>query len=277
MSVMITLAAREFRAGIRNRWVLAATVLLALLALVLVLLGDAPSGTLGADPIAVSVVSLASLSIYLLPLIALTLSFDAIVGEAESGTLMLLLSYPIRRWQVLFGKFLGHLAILAFATVVGYGLALVFLISSHDAPPSSEGLIAFGVLIGSSVILGAAFIAVGYVISCFASERTGAAGLALGTWLIFVVIYDIILLGLLVADQGQMIDGGVITMLIALNPADAYRILNMTFIDLVSNFSGMAGIANSTGLDPGFLILIQAGWIALPLFLAALILQRREI
>ena len=33
------------------------------------------------------------------------------------------LSYPVARWQVMLGKFAGHLAILGFATVVGYGVA----------------------------------------------------------------------------------------------------------------------------------------------------------
>ena len=42
------------------------------------------------------VVSLSSLTIFLVPLIALLLSHDAIVGEAERGTLLLLLSYPVR-------------------------------------------------------------------------------------------------------------------------------------------------------------------------------------
>ena len=43
-----------------------------------------------------------------MPLIALLLSYDAIVGEVERGTMMLLLTYPVARWQVVLGKFLGH-------------------------------------------------------------------------------------------------------------------------------------------------------------------------
>ena len=58
-----------------------------------------------------------------MPLIALLLGFDAIVGETERGTMMLLLTYPLSRKQLVLGKFLGHAAILAFATVLGYGLA----------------------------------------------------------------------------------------------------------------------------------------------------------
>ena len=68
-------------------------------------------------------VSLSSLSIFLVPLIAMLLAYDAIVGEADRGTLALLLSYPVARWQVMAGKFAGHLVILALATGAGYGFA----------------------------------------------------------------------------------------------------------------------------------------------------------
>ena len=71
------------------------------------------------SPLTVTVVSLSSLTIFLLPLIALLLSYDAIVGEHERGTLALLLAYPVARWQVIVGKFLGHVTILALATVAG--------------------------------------------------------------------------------------------------------------------------------------------------------------
>ena len=102
------IAMQEIRVGLRNRWVLATTLLLAALALSLVLLGSAPTGTVKADPLAVVIVSLSSLTIFLVPLIALLLSFDAIVGEHERGTLMLLLAYPVARWQVVVGKVLGQ-------------------------------------------------------------------------------------------------------------------------------------------------------------------------
>ena len=123
MHTVLTLAGKEVREGLRNRWVLATTLLLAALALTLALLGSAPTGTVGASRLDVVTVSLASLTIFLVPLIALLLSHDAIAGEAERGTLLLLLAYPVGRGAVILGKFLGQLAILAFATLCGYGAA----------------------------------------------------------------------------------------------------------------------------------------------------------
>ena len=63
-------------------------------------------------------------------------------------------------------------------------------------------------MIGSSVLLGAAFIAVGYLVSALVRDRGTAGGIAVGIWLVFVLIYDMALLGLLVVDQGQTVSGG---------------------------------------------------------------------
>lgn len=108
MKNILILATKEIQESLRNRWVLSATLLLAALALTLTFLGSAPTGNVGVRPLDVVVVSLSSLSIFLLPLIALLISHDAIVGEIERGTLLLLLSYPVGRWQVLLGKFVGR-------------------------------------------------------------------------------------------------------------------------------------------------------------------------
>ena len=97
MKGVLLVAGKELREGVRNRWVVAATLLLATLALTLTFLGAAPAGRVGAGALEVVVVSLSSLSIFLLPLIALLISHDAIVGEMERGTMLLLLSYPVAR------------------------------------------------------------------------------------------------------------------------------------------------------------------------------------
>jgi ABC-2 family transporter len=80
------IAGKELRDGMRNRWVLATTALMAALALTLAFLGTAPTGTVKASGLVVTIVSLSSLTIFLVPLIALLLSYDAIVGEADRGT-----------------------------------------------------------------------------------------------------------------------------------------------------------------------------------------------
>ncbi len=276
MRNILIVARKEIQEGLRNRWVLATTLLLAGLALSLTFLGSAPTGTVGVRALDVVIVSLSSLTIFLLPLIALLISHDAIVGEMERGTMLLLLSYPVGRWQVMLGKFVGHLAILAFATLLGYGAAAGALVITGEAI-DAESWKAFASMIGSSILLGAAFIAVGYLVSAMVRERGTAAGIAIGIWLLFVLIYDMALLGLLVVDQGQSLSGGLLNALLLLNPADAYRLFNLTSSGNISAFSGMAGVAQNASLSPFTLLAALAAWALVPLGLATLAFSRREL
>jgi Cu-processing system permease protein len=275
MRPIAIIAAKEMRDGLRNRWLIATTALLAALALTLAFMGSAPTGTVKVSALNVTIVSLSSLSIFLVPLIALLLSYDAIVGEAERGTLSLLLAYPVRRWQVLIGKFAGHLAILALATVVGYGVAGVALAFVTGGDP--QAFEAFGLMVASSAMLGGVFIAIGYFISALVRDRGAAGGIAIGVWLFFVLIYDMGLLGALAADQGKTITAGAVNLMLLLNPADVYRVLNLTASQDVGGYAGVAGLGAHAGLPPGLLIGTLILWIVAPLAGAVAAFSRRPV
>jgi Cu-processing system permease protein len=270
------ICAQEILLGIRNRWVLATTLLLAALSLSLVLLDSAPTGQVGVGALDVVSVSLTSLSIFLVPLIALLIAHDAIVGEAERGTLPLLLSYPVRRWQVMFGKFSGHVLILLFATIIGYGAAAVALaLTGTDL--LRQSLLAFVTMVGSSVLLGAVFLALAYLISALAPDRGTAAGASIGVWLLLVLIYDMALLGILVIDQGKTITTRILNLLLLLNPTDAYRLFNLTRSANVSQFAGMTGLAQNIVWSQSTLLAVLVLWIIVPLALATTVFTRRPV
>jgi len=274
MTNIFIIARKEIQEGLRNRWVLATTLLLAALALTLSFLGSAPTGNVGVNRLDVIIVSLSSLTIFLVPLIALLLSHDAVVGEAERGTMLLLLSYPVGRSEVIFGKFLGHLAILAFATFCGYGAAALAMIATN-AEVGTQSWIAFGSMVGYSVLLGAIFLAIGYLTSTLASERSTAGGIAIGIWLFFVLIYDMALLGGLVAAQGHTVPPLLLDLLLVANPTDAYRLLNLG-TGSAGALSGLAGVAENSRLSPPVLTIALLAWTIVPLVVANLIFSRRE-
>ena len=275
MRALWILAAKEVRDGLRNRWVAATILALAALALLLALLGAAPTGGVKASALSVTVVSLSSLSVYLIPLIALMLAYDAIVGELERGTLLLLLSYPVARWQVVLGKFLGHVAILAIAIVIGYGGAAVAvgLLAGADR----EGWLAMSALCGSSVLLGAVFVALGYCLSALCEERAKAAGFAIGLWLVVVVFYDLGLLGLLLLDDQHAIGESLFAGLLLANPTDAYRIFNMTLFEGVSRMGGFAELGAAAVPGAGVPLAVLGGWLLAPLVAAVALVGRKEM
>jgi Cu-processing system permease protein len=276
MSSIWIIARREILVGLRNRWVLATTLLLAALALSLTFLGSAPTGRVGVGALDVVIVSLSSLTIFLVPLMALLISHDAIVGEVERGTMALLLSYPVGRRQLVLGKFLGHVLILLFATVVGYGAAAVVL-ALTGVDILMQSIVSFAVMVGSSVLLGAVFVAIGYLISATVSDRGTAAAIAIGVWLLLALIYDMALLGVLVVDQGRTITANMLDALLLFNPTDVYRLFNLSGFANVGQFSGMAGLASRTAFSQSALLVALGLWTAIPLALAIAIFARREI
>ncbi|MFP7570089.1 ABC transporter permease [Marivita sp. S2033] len=240
---ILATAATEIHIARRNRWVLIAVVLMVLFSLVLSAAGSAPTGALGADRLSVIAASLTSLSVYLVPLVALLMSFDAIAGEVERGTLPLLLTYPVARWEVLAGKLLAHTSILVVAIVAGYGAAAAVAITFD--PEAVSGLGALWRLTWTSTLLGATFIGIGYALSSRAKRVSGAAGLAIGLWLGLVVLYDLGLLAAVVADDGGYFTRRVFPAALLVNPADAFRLFNLTAAQATAAASGVGGAANA--------------------------------
>jgi len=269
------MALAEIQEGIRNRWVIASILLLTVLAVSLTLLGSTPVGITKASLLSVTMVSLTSLSIYLIPLIALMLAFDTIVGEYERGTLLLLLTYPVRRWQIIIGKFLGHLSILAIAILLGYGIVALYF--AFDGVGTGQEWQDYFLMMGSSLLLGAIFIALGYLVSVVVQQRSTATGISLGLWLFIVVFYDLILLGMLLADKSHVIQSKLLAVLILFNPADVYRLFNLTGSELATLVSGMSGVAQTDLLAPLTLIMTLLLWLLVPLMLSIYIFQKKEI
>jgi Cu-processing system permease protein len=117
----------------------------------------------------------------------------------------------------------------------------------------------------------------GYLISVFVRERATAAGAAIGVWLVGVVLYDLGLLGLLLADKEQAISQNLFASMIVANPTDAYRIFNLTGLDSIKQLAGMSDIGAGAAINPALLLIVMAAWLLLPLFLTILQFRRREL
>lgn len=263
----------EFAIALRNRWLSIAVVMMVLFSLVLAIAGSAPSGAVGADRLSVTVASLTSLSVYLVPLMALIISFDAIAGEVERGTLPLYLAYPVSRGELLIGKLAAQLVLIIVAVCLGYGAAalVAFWFSGWGA---MEGLAALGRLVWTSVLLGAVFLSLGQMLSGLSRRPSAAAGLAIALWLVTVVLYDLGLLAAIVADDGGVFTTQIFPWLLVANPADALRIYNLAASDAVGAASGLAGAAQSIALwKPLASLLI---WVVLAAGLARIAFERVE-
>lgn len=274
MNAVWSMARKEFSDGLRNRWLLAISVLFAVLAIGIAWLGAAASGQLGFTSVPATIASLASLATFLMPLIALLLAYDAIVGEDESGTLLLLLTYPMGRGQILLGKFVGHGLILALATLIGFGCAMLAIAVLVDNVELSLLLWAFGRFMASSTLLGWGFLGLAYVLSSASAEKSTAAGLALGVWFFFVLVFDLALLALLVLSEGQF-NPKVLPWLLLLNPADIYRLINLSGFEPGAGNTGVLTLGSDLPMPGSMLWLCLSLWVAVPLGSAWLLFRRR--
>jgi Cu-processing system permease protein len=264
LSLILTIAAKEARDRVRNRWVLVVASVFTLFALVIAYFGSAGQGAVGVRSIEVTLASLVSLVIYLIPLIALILGFDTVVGERERGSLNLLLSMPVTRGEVLLGKYLGLAAALTGSTVAGFGLAGIVMASELE--PSALG--PYMAFLASSVLLGLAFLSLSVLISTYATDRARASGIAIGVWLFFVLVFDLLLLGGLVVAGGGVL-GELVPYLLLLNPADIFRILNIASFDEVRTLYGLATVFPDALDSPVLLTSLLIIWIVAPVALAS--------
>lgn len=269
---ILTVAHQEIRIGLRNRWILLAVIILSAFSLALALLGSAPAGTLDVSRMTITVASLSSLSVYLVPLIALLLAFDAVAGEIERGSLLLIFSSPIKRSEFLIGKAIGHLCVLLLALTLGYGSTAVLLAITGSGDFS--GLVDFARLIGTSAILGLAFLALGYIVSCLVRQVTTAAAMAIGIWLVLIVLYDLALLGALVTDSDGFFASSVFPYALLANPADAFRLFNLSALDANAMVGGMAGVADSLPFPPIAALLSILVFVGVAMSGAILLLKR---
>lgn len=271
---ILAIARLELKLGIRNRWVILSVLILTLFAGILALVGSAPTGTVGVDRLTVTAASLATLSVYLVPLIALLLAFDTVAGEIDRGTLQLVLACPVSRFEILAGKFVGHLAVLSIAVVVGYGVSGAAVAFTSDGGFAGLGVLVR--LIATSILLGAVFLAIGYLASALVRQTGTAAALAVGVWLVAVVLYDLGLLAIVVVEREGVFATTLFPWLLVASPGDAFRLFNLAMLGAAKTLTGMAGIAEALPFPPGVALASLIAWLVAAFAAAWFVFRRIE-
>ncbi|WP_298444838.1 ABC transporter permease subunit [uncultured Ferrimonas sp.] len=265
---MLIIAQKEFADGWRQRWLLCAAVIFALLSLAVTFFGSAVNGQLVVPELAPAISALATLAAFVIPLIALLLGHDSVVGEQEGGTLLLLLSYPISRNQLLLGKFVGQGAILATTCVLGFGTtALMMMLFSAVAWPLL--IAAFALFIVSATLLSWLFLLFSYLISLSVSSKGRALAAGLLLWFLLVLLYDLALLAMIVAGGEALW----LKVLILANPVDLFRLTNLLYV----GHDSMVGVLNIVTTSSVSVMMLLAGlllWLALALLANLVRFQR---
>jgi ABC-2 type transport system permease protein len=129
---------------------------------------------------------------FLVPLMAIGLGFDSVNGEYNRRTLSRILSQPIYRDALLFGKFIAGLMTLAISLitlwllVVGLGLVLVGI------PPGAEEIGRSFLLLVVTIIYSGVWLALAMLFSILFRSAATAALVTLGLWLLISFIWPVL-------------------------------------------------------------------------------------
>ncbi|MDX2063546.1 MAG: ABC transporter permease subunit [Bacteroidia bacterium] len=239
---------------LRSRVVLAYTVCLFAITTALFALESDPSKAL---------VSLSQVVLNVVPLVCLL--FTAIQYYNSLEFTELLVVQPLRRRTILLGQLLAQWVAVSFAYLVGVVLPLsVFSPGANSVMLSASG-----------VLLGAIGVSLGFLIALANRDKARGIGVAILLWLVFVVVYDGLLLLALLLLADYPIEPWVVP-LASLNPIDLARIQVMLRIDLAAMlgytgavykqfFGSLGGLLYTFGLL--LVWLVWPAWVALRLFL----------
>ena len=124
---------------------------------------------------------------YILSLIALIFTFDAISSEREHGTLRLTLANAIPRHTVLIGKFLGALISTTIPFMLAALVNLLILSSASVVHLNTQAWGRIGIIFCIALLYTCLFLALGLLISARVQRSAVSLVILLLTWVTFVV------------------------------------------------------------------------------------------
>ena len=130
--------------------------------------------------------------VFLVPLIAISLAFDAINGEFSRRTLSRVLAQPIFRDALLMGKFLAGLLTLALVFTAIWLLIFGLGIVGLGVPPGGEEVARSLWFLVATIFFGGIWLSLAMVFSVVFRQSATAAMASIAVWLFFTVFWNII-------------------------------------------------------------------------------------
>jgi Cu-processing system permease protein len=270
LRLLWTIAQRELREALRNKWLWFYALAFAALALALSRAGVAAAGYGGLGGFGRTAASLINAMLLFVPLMGLSVGAHALAGDRERGTLLYLLAQPVSRAEVFWGKALGAALGLVAALALGFGLAGLALAAGSGGEAG-----AYLALAAFTGLLALVSLGMGLVVSTLTRRAATAGGAALLLWLSLVFLGDLGLAGATLALRPA--PAGLLGWLVV-NPLQAYKLgaiysLRAT-LDTLGAVGQYAVYRYGAGL-PWLLLAVLAGWCLTSFGAAFLIFNRR--
>lgn len=239
---------------LRSRVVVAYTLFLVAITTALFALESDPNKAL---------VSLSQVVLNVVPLVCLL--FTAIYYYNSLEFTELLVVQPLKRRTILIGQLVAQWVAVTFAYLVGVVLPLSIF------NPGANSLM----LSGTGVLLGGISVSLGLLIALLNRDKARGIGVSILLWLLFVIVYDGLLLLVLLLLADYPIEPWVVP-LASLNPIDLARIQVMLRIDLAAMLGYTGAVykqffGSTSGILYTFAVLVVwllwPAWVAMRLFM----------
>lgn len=260
MNTILRITRYEIRDVIRSRWLVAYGAFFLIGTLLLFQFTGATER---------AIISLANVVLAIIPLVSILFGTMYLYHSREF--VEMLLAQPVDRKSLFAGQYAGLILPLTAAFVLGTCIPLA-------TTPGTIPFAAAATLVVTGVLLGALFLALGVLITVRIEDRVRGLAVAVLVWLLFVAVYDgILLVGIRVFADYPLETALIIATL--LNPIDLARILMMMEFDIAAMmgytgavFEQFFGTALGMTLSGVSLVV----WCAVPLALAARGFQHKD-
>ena len=204
-----------------------------------------------------------------IPLAAIIVCFKALAGERELGSIKILLSLPVTRSNILFGKVLGRAAVLATGVAVGLIIGLGF----GAVLLGTVGISTLVLFVVLSLVFAGIYATIIVGLSATTGSTTRATTLAVGFFVVFELIWDMVPLGVVYVLNGFSMPTSFpnwVFLVTQLSPATAYFTAVVALLPEAAVDAGVAIGGGGVEVDPveaePFYVTPEAGFLFLALW-----------
>ena len=240
----LTVAKKDFRDAVQSRalWALVAVfVVLSVVSTYAYVEVPELFGSPGGATVGGLIFFTVGLTGLFVPLAAIVVCYKSLAGERELGSIKLLLSLPTDRLNVFVGKVVGRAAVLAF----GLGVGLVVGLGFGSAMIGDLELFPMLVFVLVTLAFAAVYAAIVVGLSATTGSTSRATTLALGFFVVFELLWDVVPMAVLYVVEGFTLPAEVpdwVFPLTQVSPSSAYF---STIVALLPD------LAETVGADPG--------------------------
>lgn len=257
LSGILAIARLDFAEVRRSRWLSLMLIVYGVLVGIFVLVGLRESSVMGFTGLGRVLMNFSHALILLLPLLALSATAQIIPAARADGSLELLMSQPLSRFEYFAGVTLSRtLTLIAPLVVLSVGMAATGeWILGQSIPWSYLGWM----LLASTTLIWA-FVGIGLLISTTGQSQSRTLIYALLAWSVGVALLDFGLLGMMLQWR---VNPETVFVLAALNPVQDARFVLLSAAQPELSSLGPVGFFMVNRLGRGWVQVIGAAWPAL--------------